>query len=385
MINRFYIVLRGYFPGLAATVHCLGWLNSIDQLGIKATVVNLRSDDDASRMPNIYNNIDILNIWEERKVRSSKNRYVRFLQHMYNAWQFSSKLGPGDIVWVYDCPEIMPILTKVKGVRVYAEVTEHPSMSEQNPIIRLMKCSIKKSFKKLDGLFVITKSLRNAYIERGIEPKRIHVINMIVDSSRFEGLVKDWEEPYIAYCGNGANNKDGVDQLIKSFAIVMDKYPYYKLYIIGPPAKKGDGSGNVELIEELGIKDNVVFLGCKPMEAVPQLLVNASILALNRPDSIQAQYGFPSKLGEYLLTGNPVVVTDVGDIPLFVKDKENAMLARHDNVCDFADNIIWLIEHPAESQQIGMRGKMLALKSFNPITEVIKMLTVMEIPYKQVQ
>ena len=64
---------------------------------------------------------------------------------------------------------------------------------------------------------------------------------------------------------------------------------------------------------------------------VPQLLMDSEVLALDRPNSIQAQCGFPTKLGEYLLTGNPVVVTKVGDIPLFLEDGVSALLAEKRN------------------------------------------------------
>ena len=60
---------------------------------------------------------------------------------------------------------------------------------------------------------------------------------------------------------------------------------------------------------------------------MPKYLCNAKLLALARPDSIQAQGGFPTKLGEYLATGRPVVVTKVGEIPDYLEDGVNAFLS----------------------------------------------------------
>ena len=67
------------------------------------------------------------------------------------------------------------------------------------------------------------------------------------------------------------------------------------------------------------MKDSIVFTGIVSAADIPQILKNAAVLALDRPDSLQAQCGFPTKLGEYLLTENPVIVTKVGDIPLFLE------------------------------------------------------------------
>lgn len=377
-MSNFYILLRGFFPGYAANNHYLGWLKSFDELGIKAIVVNLRPNDEFERMPEIYRNLKIVNLWDSPFCRV-RNRRLRFLIYQLNIWRFVHKVKRGSVVWVYDLPRAVIRLAGKKDIRVYNEVTEHPenglkSVSDKKRVNRRVN-----AIKQIDGLFVISTQLKKAYIERGVDESKIHIINMTVDESRFSGLKKQGEEKAIVFCGNGANNKDGVDQLIKAFAIVHRKYPEYLLKIIGSVPKRGDASGNIELVEQLNLQESVVFTGRKTPEEVPQLLKNASILALDRPDSLQAQNGFPTKLGEYLLTENPVCVTNVGDIPLFLKDGFNALVAEHDNVEDFALKLIWIIEHPEESSIIGKRGYEAALTFFNPMTETKKMLEYMNI------
>ena len=371
-MNQFYILLRGYFPGLAANNHYMGWLKSFDALGVQATVVNIRPNDELERMPEVYNNLKIVNLWDNPLCRV-RQRQLRYLIHQFNVWRFSRKVKTGDTVWIYDLPEAVIKLAGKRGIRIFNEVTEHPEIDG------LSKASAARvsAIKQIDGLFVISTFLKQAYIDRGVDARKVHIINMTVDPSRFEGLQKQGDEKSIVFCGHGANNKDGVDQLIKSFAIVHKLHPDFQLKIIGPKSVKGDASGNVELIEQLGLNDFVVFCGKKSPEEVPQLLKNASILALDRPDSLQAQNGFPTKLGEYLLTGNPVCVTNVGDIQLFLKDGESAFIAEHDNVELFSSKLLWIIEHPLEAAIIGKRGHDVALEHFNPKTEARKMLKCM--------
>ena len=91
-----------------------------------------------------------------------------------------------------------------------------------------------------------------------------------------------------------------------------------------------------------------------------------------RPDSLQARCGFATKLGEYLLTGNPVVITKVGDFPLFLEDKVSARLAEQRNPEDFAEKMMWVLEHPKESEVMGQAGKQVALQHFNYKTETEK-------------
>ena len=199
---------------------------------------------------------------------------------------------------------------------------------------------------------------------------------MTVDSKRFAGLTKQPSEKYIAYCGTASNNKDGVDELIKSFAIVNKTHPEVKLYIIGKTPDKDDAFGNLKLIENLGVKDSIVFTGIVSAAEMPQILKNAAVLALDRPDSLQAQCGFPTKLGEYLLTENPVIVTKVGDIPLFLKDGETALLAEERNPKEFSSKIIWALEHPEEAAEIGKAGAQVAMREFNYLNETKKIIDV---------
>ena len=106
------------------------------------------------------------------------------------------------------------------------------------------------------------------------------------------------------------------------------------------------------------------------------MLKNATILALDRPDSLQAKCGFPTKLGEYLLTENPVVVTKVGDIPLFLQDGQSALLAEERNPEEFASKMIWVLQHPSEAAEIGKKGAKIALSEFNYLNETKKILNV---------
>lgn len=377
-MSNFYILLRGYFPSLAPNNHYMGWLKSFDELGVKATVVNIRPNDDFERMPEVYKNLRIVNLWDNPFFRV-RHRQMRFLIHKLNVWRFCRKVKPGDTVWVYDLPEAVIKLAGKAGVRIFNEVTEHPEIGMVSAREKEGARKRVEAIKKIEGLFVISTQLKQAYIDRGVKSDKIHIINMTVDPDRFNGLEKQGNEKSIVFCGNGANNKDGVDQLIKAFAIVHKTHPEYLLKIIGPAPKRGDNSGNIELVESLDLVDSVVFVGRKSPDEVPQLLKNASILALDRPDSLQAQNGFPTKLGEYLLTGNPVCVTNVGDIPMFLKDGVSALIAEHDIIEDFASKLLWAIEHPKEASEIGKQGAMVARTYFNPMIEAKKMLRIMNI------
>ena len=82
-------------------------------------------------------------------------------------------------------------------------------------------------------------------------------------------------------------------------------------------------------------------------------------------------YGFPTKLGEYLLTENPVVVTSVGDIPLFLRHGESAYLAEPGNPEDIAAKIEDALSSPNASS-VGKKGAEIAKQCFNSEIEAEK-------------
>lgn len=369
---KVYIVCNSYNPNTAPTNRVLSFVRGFSESGMAAEVVYLAPDAKMNKVQEKYPHITFKYMWEWMPF---SNRILNKLAEEYYGWKFARSLKCGDIVFLTNFGNIFFKVIKRKGVKVVHEKTEHPDVySFKGFNVERYK----REIPKLDGMFVISTALKDYFSSLGLPKEKIEIINMTVDSNRFKGIKKQSSEKYIAYCGTASNNKDGVDELIKSFAIVHRSHPDVKLYIIGKTPDKDDVSGNLCLIEELSIKDSVIFTGIVSAKDMPQILKNATVLALDRPDSLQAQCGFPTKLGEYLLTENPVVVTKVGDIPLFLKDGESALLAEERNASEFSSKLIWALEHPEEAARIGKAGALIALRQFNYLTETKKIIDVIK-------
>ena len=368
----FYIVNYAYNPNTAISNRLLGYYSALDKLGVETSVIFLIPDKKKSKISVKYKNLQIIYLWEEGYY---KNKLVRYIWTLINYHRFKRKLKSGDIVYTYGINPITKKLRKIKDIKLYAEKTEHISVSAGGFLTTLSKKGIIRVAKQLDGLFVISEPLKQSFIECGVDESKILIINMIVDPSRFKNLYKQQvTERYIAYCGTVSNNKDGVDQLLKAFAILAQKINDIKLYIIGDIPSANDKLNNLTLINTLEISDRIVFTGKVSAQDMPQILKNAEVLALDRPDSIQSRCGFPTKLGEYLLTGNPVVITKVGDIPKFLTDRVSALLAEESNPEEFASKLEWVLNHKDEAKEIGRRGANVAMENFNNEIETRKIL-----------
>ena len=160
---------------------------------------------------------------------------------------------------------------------------------------------------------------------------------------------------------------DGISILIRAFGIVRSKYPDVKLVLAGDST---DVPMQKKLVESLGIEDSVVFLGRVSRDAVPQLLADATILALASPTSDRACASMPCKVGEYLCTGNPVVVTGLGEINKYLKDGVSAYLSKPDSAEAFADKLDEVLSDYEKAYTIGLAGKEVAIKSFGSEAQV---------------
>lgn len=364
-MSKLYIISGSYYPNTASTNRVMGLIKAFSQMGVKCDVVYFMPDEKCSKAPKLKN-VTYHYFWKFLPV-TSKLRFILY-QFLYK-YLLNLTIRKDDIVYIYGCDDVLTMLSKRKDIRIYYERTEHTNFSRAN---FLNYNDFFQACKRIDGLFLISNGLANHFIDKGISKDKIHIINMTVDHSRFKGLVKNSTERYVAYCGTASNNKDGVDELIKAFALVHNEIPELKLYIIGKTPDKSDESGNLRLINELLLNDSIVFTGEIEACRIPQMLKNAEVLALDRPDSIQAQCGFPTKLGEYLLTENPVVVTNVGDIPLFLKDGISARISKERDSQDFADKILWCLNNPKQAAEIGKNGANVAKEYFDSYKEALK-------------
>ncbi len=379
-MSNVYIITTESFPnGLAATQRIRCYAKSIVELGYECQVLCVNRCEDPNKP---LGNIDTKGIADGcsfRYMGSSTILPPNYIEKqgykIFDAlrliliivYEFTNN----DKVIFYSYSsllyKVVTWFSKLKGYKVYYELNEFPTHQmngfhmEDNDSPKELK-HLYKLLCSNAGVLCISKALQNLLLKCGIPKEKTHIVNMLVNTARFEGVIKTGSEKYIGYCGNASNNKDGVDQLIKSFALVHSDYPDIKLYIMGP---KQSECQNELLAAQLGIADKVVFTGMISPDDLPQMLMNATVLTLDRPANTQSKYGFPTKLGEYLSTGNPVVITRVGDIPLFLEDGISAYLAEPDNVSSFAGKMIEALRNQERAEDVGKRGKMVAEKNFS--------------------
>lgn len=212
-----------------------------------------------------------------------------------------------------------------------------------------------------DGLIMPSHYLHDFYLNKGMKPEQLYILPTLVELPDLSNVEDDLQYPKkakvrIGFCGKPTRT-NGSEDLIRALQQVDGRGDSVELIIIGDRLDTPELlPGLKKLAVELGLEDRVVFTGMVPFARVNCLLSSCDILVLPRPPGTFADAGFPTKLGEYVALRKPVVVTRVGDIPLYLKHKEGAMLAEPGNIDDIAKNINWLIRHPEESASIAENG-----------------------------
>lgn len=249
---------------------------------------------------------------------------------------------------------------------VFHERTELPYIVGYNNSIAgivMYNYYMKKLIPRFDGIFVISDKLKNVLSSYN---QNVEKILTVVDVDFFKTIEsKLYNFSYIAYCGNMESKKDGLPILIESFAQLSEHFPNHKLLLIGENPNNLVMQHNLEIISKYNIENKVVFTGYVSRELMPQLLCHADLLVVSKPDNEQNSGNFPIKIGEYLATGVPVVVTDVGEISKFIKDGISGFLAKPNSTASFYQKMKEALSNPDLSREIGQNGKKLAENVFN--------------------
>ena len=365
-MKELYILDSSYNPTSAGCNRLLALGLALQKKGVKVTYFYLFPFKNKEKCDRYTDKLNFVYLWEASPF---SNKYLNTVRSMR---KFYKLMEPEIPVYAYSLLNCIYFLRLKKGIRLYHEYTENPEVigTVGGFVGDWLYKLYKRTIPKLDGLFLITPALREMYInDFGADPEKTILLNMIVDQKRFENLPKLEPSNTVSYCGILSEFKDGVSVLIKSFAKVINKHSEYKLRLIGPFENAATEHKLRTLVQDLNITDKVEFTGPVSPETMPSLLKASKILALARPDNIQAKYGFATKIGEYLMTGRPAVITRVGAVEDYLIDRENCILANPDDTNDFAEKLMWTIENYEVTEKIGERGKEAVVKNFDSENE----------------
>lgn len=217
------------------------------------------------------------------------------------------------------------------------------------------------------GLLVISHGIKKYYAGLGLPNDAAYLLPVLIDVERYEKggctAVESLSGQQFLVNSGTFSEKDGILYIIKAMADVRQDYPDIKLVFTGTttePIRK-------RILETVGSNSNdwIVFTGFLTREELIWCYKSAVGLLSCRSNSDYANYGFPTKLAEYLSSARPVVATTVGDVTEYLTDGETAFLAESENVKSIAMAIEKLLRDPGRAEKVGFRGAEVARQSFD--------------------
>jgi len=257
-------------------------------------------------------------------------------------------------------------LSKMLKTKVIFVADEYPVPIRKylkNDIPRMKRLLYKIILQYVDAMVFMTKNLSVFYSEMVKKP--IFILPCITDLTRFkQKSTNSYSEKYLCYMGNFELTKDNVTNIIEAFYRISKKYPWLNLRLYGKPSSI-DREIIIKLIQKLSLQERVLLMGRVANEVVPMILSQSFILVSSQPFTQRASGGFPTKLGEYLATGVPTLMTSVGEIEDYIEDGTTAWLVEPENPELYAKKLSYIIDNYEVALHVASNGKRFVQNAFD--------------------
>lgn len=282
-----------------------------------------------------------------------------------------------DMVYVYLYPiftqVLLQIAAKTKGAKIVKETCEHPSAlgkvnSRWHKLCKWFEFHF--VMPHYDGFIAISRNLREFVLKYKGRKAQCIIIPILVEfpaknDNTTNADKSEYSVPYIIHTGTMLEQKDSISKILRAFSrFKCETDSNCRIVFTGPHAT--EKCKYIPLIKELGIENSVDLLGMVSTERVASLQRHAAMTIIYKSDNLQTRNCFPTKLGEMLISGVPVITTTVGDANLYLENGKNAFIIEPDDEDTLVRDIELLLDDPTLARKIGNAGKDVALKNFNP-------------------
>lgn len=395
---KVYIVTGEPYPnGMAATNRIKCYAHAIKDGGIDCEVAIFQRTE----LPNNIHNQQASGVEDGISYHyvggSNKRHSIRyfrpFLDHIDKwrmTWYLRKNLSKGDVLFLFmgGRVELMlrfMIVARKRGAYCVRDLCELPygTGAETEIAIRLRKKTIEKQFPKLDGIISISDALLNLAKTYTL-PSCKHIKVPIMVEYEHYGIAEKPEPPtvpYIFHAGTLLQQKDGILGMIEAFGIAKIQLNKPIKYILTGNINNSSHPEELrQIIEKYNLKDSLDFVGYLNRDQVKEYLSKASLVISNRPKSKQDYYGFSTKLGEYLASGTPLLLTNWGEAVNWLENGKSAYITEPEDTDALANAIVQVFTHQEESRKVGLVGQDVCMKNFDyrnwsrPLVEYINQL-----------
>lgn len=202
------------------------------------------------------------------------------------------------------------------------------------------------------GIVAISKNIEQYYQAYNDHILRIPILS---DTTKkpFEKkpAYHDQDDFNICFTGSIVLKKEGFENILYMISELKKKNFKVNLHLYGTMSEGTKNTIMKTLATKMGIESNIIYHGLVNSGDLIAEMQKHHLLLLARPNTLQAQYGFSTKLSEYLVSGVPVLVTDVSDNALYITDNVNGYIIPPDNTDLLIEKTTFIIKNYNENAE----------------------------------
>lgn len=222
-------------------------------------------------------------------------------------------------------------------------------------------------------LTLITSSLNNYYTN--INTNRLIIPGIETwEDVKPEVKFKSHEKRIITYVGS-LIERDNPKQLIE-FLRFISKHNYnITLNIVGRYRYNKGAQKYLRILETEDCFNSLVKFYDSPSEGdMHKIFADSDAFLLTRRNHSEEIYSFPTRLIEFLKTAKPVIISNIGDIGMYLSNRSNCLMLNENTLDDDFSTAIKALYIPELYKQIGNSGWLVGKTKFNSVIEMNKVL-----------
>ncbi len=250
---------------------------------------------------------------------------------------------PFGVKYVFDHHDISPELYEAK-------------FGKRGLVHRLTVWLERLTFKTANYSIATNESYKTIAIDRGHMPAdRIAVVRNGPDLNRVHLAAPDPTYKrgcryLVGYVGV-ISKQEGLDLFLQAVEKIVAHRTDVHFAVVGGGTDLG---GIIELAAQMHVKQWVDFHGRVSDELLVRILNTADVCVNPDTPTSMNNLSTMTKIMEYMALKKPIVQFDLKEGRFTAEDA--SLYARPGDVADFADKIVWLLDHPEARHEMGERG-----------------------------
>ena len=357
------------FPnGNVSTLRYSSYLKALAQRGVDSHVIIYCPTTMASRQKEASGVIDDISFQYATRITWKRGDIIEKLFFLiiglFKSAQYLFKVKP-DAIILYGDNNLLVVfffylISIVANSKYVGDRSELPSLEERNSRLRLGLYEFKQRF--YDGMIIMTKQLMQYYSKFSKKKDFLFFMPMTIDVKRFLNIEVATKN-YIAVVF-GTHNRDGLEETLLAYnRYKKDLDGKFELMLIGDYERMPNKDKLDMIINSSSYKDQIIKKGFTPLEEMPMLLSSASCLITTPREYVSG--GFPTKLGEYMLSGTPIVATIAGEMLDYIEPNVDMLMSNPGDELKIAQNLKYIETHPVEAKILSENAHRKAETFFN--------------------